>query len=70
MGKALNIGDIVYLKGYLSPELSIYDVGKNGNIYCCWFDENLKLQRDMFHKDQIENSGDNEEATEKSCLVD
>lgn len=68
MEKALKIGDIVYLKGHLSPELSIYDIGKNDNVYCCWFDEAYKLTRDVFNKDQLENSGGNEAETFSTAL--
>ena len=56
----MKIGDTVYLKGDLSQSLSVYDIGLKGNIYCCWFDETYKLNRDVFHIDQLKNNDSDE----------
>jgi uncharacterized protein YodC (DUF2158 family) len=54
------IGNIVFLKDNVSPELSVYRIDKNGKIYCCWFDVNNQLQRDYFYKEQLECNDDDE----------
>lgn len=54
MSSEFKIGDIVYLKAGLKGPLSIIEVRDNGVIFCSWLNENKDLQRQPFHKDELE----------------